>query len=124
MLKGQPRQEDHEQGCVVFIKAIRITQYVDELKRAASESVRGSWLSRRRQRRYLRRSAKKLSVVAREGDPVAAISELGDAYQARCQKGGKRTQKTELAEMMTRACQQLALGQAPEPVIPGPQVDA
>jgi hypothetical protein len=123
-LKGRPRQEDHEQGCEAFIKAIRTTQYVDELKRAASESARGSWLSSRRQRKYLLRNAKKLSVAACESDPVAAVSELGDAYQAECQAGGKRAQLTELTEMLMRACRQLALGKAPAPVIPGPQVDA
>ncbi len=123
-LKGRPRQEDHEQGCEVFIKAIRITQYVDELKRAGSESVRGSWLSTRRQRKYLLENAKKLSVAACESDPVAAISELGEAYQAECEAGGKRPEMTQLAEMLMRACRQLALGQAPAPVIAGPQVDA
>jgi hypothetical protein len=123
-LKRQPRQEDHEQGCVLFIKAIRITQYVDELKRAASQSVRGSWLGTRRQRKYLLQNAKKLSVAACEGDPVAAISELGDAYQAECQAGGQRAEITPLAEMLMRACWQLALGRVPAPVIVGPQVDA
>jgi hypothetical protein len=122
-LKGQPRQEDHVQGCAAFIRAIRITQYVDELKRAASKSVRGSWFSRR-QRKYLLQNAKKLSVAACESDPVAAIGELGDAYQAECQAGGQRAEMTELAEMLMRACRQLALGQSPAPVIPGPPVDA
>jgi len=123
-LKGQPRQEDHEQGCEAFIKAIRITQYVDELKRAASESVQGSWLARRRRRKYLLDNAKKLSVAACESDPAAAVSELGDAYLAEGQARGQRAEITELAEMLMRACRGLALGQAPAPVTRGPQVDA
>jgi hypothetical protein len=112
------------QGCVLFINAIRITQYVDELKRAASRSAQGSWLSSRRQRKYLLQNAKKLSVAACEADPGAAISALGDAYQAECQAGGQRAQMTVLAEMLMRACWQLALGHAPAPVTPGPQIEA
>ena len=37
--KGQPRQEDHEQGCEAFISAIQVMRYVDELKGSASESA-------------------------------------------------------------------------------------
>jgi hypothetical protein len=119
-LKGQPRQEDHEQGCEAFIRAIRITQYVDELKRAASRSVHGSWLSNRRRRKYLLQNARNLSVAACESDPAAAVSALGDAYQAECQARGQRPEMTELAEMLMRACRRLALGQAPAPVTPAP----
>jgi hypothetical protein len=123
-LKGRPRQSDHEQGCEAFIKAIRITQYVDELKRAASEPVQGSWLASRRRRKYLLQNARKLSVAACESDPAAAVSELGDAYLAECQARGRRAGMAELAEMLMRACRRLALGQAPAPVTRGPQVDA
>ncbi len=122
--KGHPRQEDHEQGCEAFIRAIRVMRYVDELKRSASESAvaRGrTW--RRRRRRYLRENAKKLSVAACESDPVAAISALGDLYQAECQTRGKRAklpEETEMAETLMLACQQLALGQDPVPITPPP----
>jgi len=116
--KGQPRQEDHHQGCEAFIKAIRAMRYVDELKRSASESA-GTWIRTRRRRSYVRESANKLTVAACESDPVAAISALAEFYQAECQMGGKRVktpERTEVAEMMMRACRQLALGQAPAPI--------
>jgi hypothetical protein len=96
-------------------------RYVDELKRSASESaVVWGHLWRRR---YLRESAKKLSVAACESDPVAAISALGDLYQAECQARGngvKFAERTEMAETLMRACRQLALGQDPEPITPRP----
>jgi hypothetical protein len=119
--KGQPRQEDHEQGCEAIITATRVMRYIDELKRSASESavVWGrSW-----RRRYLRENAKKLSVAACESDPVAAISALGDLYQAECQTPGKRVklaERTEMAETLMRACRQLALGQDPPPITSRP----
>ena len=115
--KGQPRQEDHEQGCEAFIRAIRVMRYVDELKRSASESAVG-WRATLR-RRYLRENAKKLSVAACESDPVAAVRALGDLYQAECQTSGrlvKSSEKKEMAETLMRACRQLALGQDPAPV--------
>jgi hypothetical protein len=120
--KGQPRHEDHEQGCEAFIRAIQVMRYVDELKRSASESAvawRPTW-----RRRYLRANAKKLSEAACASDPTAAISVLGDLYQAECQTGGKRVklpEKTEMAETLMRACQQLALGQDPAPITPCPR---
>src|SRR5215831_11158173 len=119
--KGQPRQEDHEQGCEAFTGAIRVMRYVDELKRSASESA-AVW-GRTWRRRYLRENAKKLSVAACESDPVAAISALGDLYQAECQTPGSRvrlSEKTELAETLMRACRQLALGQDPAPITSRP----
>jgi hypothetical protein len=117
--KGRPRQEDHEQGCEAFISAIRVMRYVDELKRSASESA-VAW-GRTWRRRYLRANAQKLSVAACASDPVAAISVLGDLYQAECQTRGKRVkfpERTEMAETLMRACQQLALGQDPAPITP------
>ena len=119
--KGQPRQEDHEQGCEVFITAMRVMRYVDELKRSASESA-VVW-GRTRRRRYLRENAKKLTVAACESDPVAAVSALADGYQAECQTPGNRVnlaEKTELAETLMRACRQLALGQDPAPITSHP----
>jgi len=95
-------------------------RYVDELKRSASESA-GTWTRTRRWRSYVRESAKRLSVAACEGDPVAAISALGDSYQAECETRGKRVktpEQTEMAEMLMRACRQLALGRDPEPIAP------
>ena len=115
--KGQPRQEDHKQGCEAFITAIQVTRYVDELKRSASESA-VAW-GRSWRRRYLRENAKKLTVAACESDPVAAVSALADGYQAECQTPGNRVnlaEKTELAETLMRACRQLALGQDPAPI--------
>jgi hypothetical protein len=120
--KGQPQQEDHEQGCEAFISAIRIMRYVDELKRSASESA-VAW-GRTWRRRYLRENAKKLSVAACESDPVAALRALGDLCQAECQTPGQRVklpEKTEMAETLMRACRQLALGQDPAPIIPRPR---
>ena len=121
--KGQPRQEDHEQGCGGFITAIRVMRYVDELKRAASEPDHKAWLSTRRRRKYLRENAKKLSVAACDADPVTAVRALGDLYQAKCQaraKSAKVTELTGMAEMLMRACRRLARGQLPAPIIPGP----
>jgi hypothetical protein len=118
-LKGQPRQEDHEQGCQAFIRAIRVVRYADELKRAASEPNQGGRRSNRRWRKYLLESAKKLSVAACGPDPVAAVRDLSDKYQAECQAPGTRADTTQMAEMLMRACRRLALGEAPAPIVPG-----
>jgi hypothetical protein len=118
--KGQPRQEDHEQGCEAFIRAIRAMRYVDELKRSASASA-GTWARTRRWRSYVRESAKKLSLAACASDPATAFSALAQAYEAECQIPGRRAktrQHTEMAEMLMRACRQLALGQDPGPIAP------
>jgi hypothetical protein len=96
-------------------------RYVDELKRSASESA-VVW-GRTWRRRYLRENAKKLSVAACESDPVAAVSALGDLYQAECQTRGngvKSSDKADMAETLMRACRQLALGQDPAPITPRP----
>ena len=119
--KGHPRQEDHEQGCEAFIRAMRVMRYVDELKRSASESA-GAWGATRWRRKYLRENAKKLTVAACESDPVAAISDLGVRYEAECQTGGKRVdgaEKMRMAETLMLACRQLALGQDPAPLTGG-----
>jgi hypothetical protein len=119
--KGLPRQEDHEQGCEAFIRAMRVMRYVDELKRFASVPA-GNWRRTRRRRRYLRESAKKLSEAACESDPVAALGALGAFYQAECQSGRKRVKsrdETEMAESLMRACQRLARGEEPAPIIRG-----
>jgi hypothetical protein len=115
-LRGQPRQEDHEQGCQAFITAIRMARYTDELRHAASGPNQGDWRSNRRRRKYLLGSAKKLSVAACESDPAAAVRDLGDQYQAECQAPGTPAGTTRMAEMLMRACRQLALGEAPAPV--------
>jgi hypothetical protein len=120
-LKGQPRQEDHEQGCQAFITAIRVVRYADELKRAASEPNQGGWRSNRRWRKYLLENAKKLSVAACESDPVAAIRALRDVYQAEGQTRGKLSDQRDLAETLMRACQQLVLGRDPAPITPRPR---
>jgi hypothetical protein len=119
-LKGQPRQEDHKQGCEAFIRAIRMVRYADELKRAASEPNQGSWRSNRRWQKYLLENAKKLSVAACEPDPVAAVRDLSDQYQAESRAHGARADTTRMAEMLMRACRRLALGEAPAPIISGP----
>ena len=93
-------------------------RYVDELKRSASESA-GAWGATRWRRKYLRASARKLTVAACESDPASAVSALGDRYEAECQTGGKRggeAEKMKMAEAMMLACRQLALGQDPEPL--------
>jgi hypothetical protein len=100
--------------------AIRAMRYVDELKRSASESP-AAWGRNRRRRRYLRENAKKLSVAACASDPAAALGALGDLCQAECQAPGQRVrvlEKTEMAEMLMRACRQLALGEDPAPISP------
>ncbi len=119
-LKGQPRQEDHDQGCQAFIMAIRVVRYAEELKRAASEPNQGSWRSNRRWRKYLSENAKKLSVAVCERDPVAAVRDLSDQYQAECQAPGMPADTTRMAEMLMRACRRLAGGQAPAPIVSGP----
>ena len=116
--KGQPRQEDHEQDCEVFIRAAQVMRYVDELKRSASQSA-APWGRGRRRRKYLRENAEKLSVAACTSDPVAALKTLGYLYQAECLTPGQRAkspEKTEMAEMLMRACGQLALGKDPAPI--------
>lgn len=115
-LKGQPRQEDHEQGCQAFISAIRVVRYADELKQAASEPNQGGWRRNRRWRKYLLKNAKKLSSAACESDPPAAVRDLGNQYQAECQAPGTPADLTPIAETLMRACRQLALGEAPAPI--------
>jgi len=119
-LKGQPRQEDHEQGCQAFITAIRVVRYADELKRAASEPNQGGWRSNRRWRKYMLENAKKLSVAACESDPVAAVRDLSNQCQAECQAPGTPADTARMAEMLMRACRRLAVGQAPAPIVYGP----
>ena len=116
--KGQPQQEDHEQGCEVFIRAMQVMRYVDELDRSASQSA-ALWGRGRRRRKYLRENAKRLSVAACTSDPAAELKTLGDLSQAESQTSGKRVkspEETEMADMMTRACGQLALGKDPAPI--------
>ena len=116
--KGYPRQEDHELGCEAFIRAMRVMRYVDELKRSASGSAMAGGTTRRR-RKYLRDSAKRLSVAACESDPAAAIGALGDRYQAECEMRSERvssSERTSMAETLMQACRQLALGQDPAPI--------
>jgi hypothetical protein len=119
-LKGQPRQEDHEQGCEAFITAIRIVRYADELKRAASKPNQRGWRSNRRWRKYLLKNAKKLSVVACEPDPVAMVRDLSAQYQAECEARGRPADATRMAEMLMKACRRLAVGEAPAPIVLGP----
>ena len=118
-LKGQPRQEDHEQGCQAFIKAIRVVRYADELRHAASEPNQGGWRSNRRWRKYLLENAKKLSVAACEPDPAAAVRDLSDQCATECQARGASADTTRMAEMLMRACRRLALGEAPAPIVSG-----
>jgi hypothetical protein len=117
--RGQPRQEDHEQGCENLIRAMRLMRYVDELNRSASEAGVG-W-GRTWRRRYLRENAKKLSAAACASDPIAAISALRDVYQAECQTRGKLSEKRDLAETLMRACQQMVLGRDPAPITDRPR---
>jgi hypothetical protein len=119
-LKGRPRQDDHEQGCQAFITAIRVERYADELKSAASRPNQGGRRSNRRWKKYLLENAKKLSAAACEPDPVAAVRDLSDRYQAECQARGTSAENTRTAEMLMKACQRLALGEAPAPVVSGP----
>ena len=119
-LKGRPRHEDHEQGCQAFITAVRVVRYADELKRAASEPNQGGWRSNRRWRKYLLENAKKLSVAACESDPVAAVRDLSDQYQAECRVPGTPADTTRMAEMLMRACRRLVLGEAPAPIVSDP----
>ena len=93
-------------------------RYVDELKQPASESA-GARGATRWRRKYLRDSAKKLTVAACDSDPVSAVSALGVRYEAECQTGGKRVdgaEKMKMAETLMLACRQLALGQDPAPL--------
>jgi hypothetical protein len=93
-------------------------RYVDELKRSAVQSA-ALWGRGRRQRKYLRENAKKLSSAACTSDPVTALGTLGDLYQAECETPGqpvKSPEKAEMAKMLMRACEQLALGKDPAPI--------
>jgi hypothetical protein len=119
-LKSQPRQEDHEQGCQAFIRAIRVVRYADELKRAASEPNQGGWRRNRRWRKYLLENSKKLSVAACECDPIAAVRDLSSQYRAEYEAPGTRADTTQMAEMLMRACRRLALGETPAPIVSGP----
>ena len=119
-LKGQPRQEDHEQGCQAFIRAMRVVRYADELRHAASEPHQGGWRRNRRWRKYLLKNARKLSVAACESDPPAAVRDLSNQYQAECQAPGAPADMTRMAETLMRACRQLAVGEAPAPIVSSP----
>jgi hypothetical protein len=118
-MKGQPRQEDHEQGCEEFTTAVRMTRYADQLKRAASEPNQGGWRSNRRWRKYLLENAKHLSTAACQSDPVGALRLLSDRYQAICQAPRSAADTTRMAEMLMKACQRLAVGESPAPVVSG-----
>jgi len=119
-LKGHPRQEDHEQGCQMFIIAMRVVRYADELRQAASGPTQGDWRRNRRWRKYLLSNAKKLSAAACESDPPAAVRDLGHQYQAECQAPGTPADVTRMAEALMRACRQLAQGEAPAPIVSSP----
>jgi hypothetical protein len=116
-LKAQPRQEDHEQGCQAFITAIRTVRYADELKQAASEPDQSGWRRNRRWRKYLLKNAKMLSVAACESDPPTAVRNLSDHYEAEGQAPRTRADVTRMAETLMRACRQLAVGEAPAPIV-------
>jgi hypothetical protein len=100
----------------MFIRAIRVVRYADELKQAASEPNQGNWRRNRRWRKYLLENARKLSAAACESDPPAAVRDLGNHYQADCQAPGTPADTTRMAETLMRACRQLALGEAPAPI--------
>jgi hypothetical protein len=119
-LKGQPRQEDHEQGCQAFITAIRVVRYADELKLAAAQPSQGGWRRNRQWRKYLLKNVKTLSVAACESDPPAAVRNLSNQYQAECQAPGTPADMTRMAETLMRACRQLAVGEAPAPIVSSP----
>ena len=104
----------------MFIRAVRVVRYADELKHAASEPNQGGWRSNRRWRKYLLENAKKLSVAACESDPVAAVRDLSNHYQAECQVPGTPADTTRMAEMLMRACRRLVRGEAPAPIVAGP----
>lgn len=118
-LTGQPRQEDHEPGCQTFSTAIQVAQYAGELKQAGSQPNQGDWRRNRRWRKYLHENAKKLSVAACESDPAATVGGLSNQYQAECQAPGTPADTTLMAEMLMMACQQLAAGEAPAPILSG-----
>ena len=89
-------------------------RFVEELKRAASETEgRGS----RRRRRYLHDGAKELSAAACADDPILAVGSLADKYEDEYEKGAKQA---DAAEMLSRACQDLARGKDPGPITPIP----
>jgi hypothetical protein len=97
---------------------MQVMRYVDELNRSASQSA-ALWGRGRRRRRYLRENAKQLTVAACTSDPGAALKTLGDLYQAECEEPGQRgksPEKTEMAEMLMKACGQLILGKDPAPI--------
>jgi hypothetical protein len=97
---------------------MQVMRYVDELDRSASQSA-ALWGRGRRRRKHLRENAKRLSTAACTSDPAAALKTLGDLYQAESQTSGKRVkppEETEMAEMLMRACGQLALGKDPAPI--------
>ena len=87
-------------------------RYAKELQQAASEATgRGS------ARQYLQKSAKDLAAAACAGDPARAVERLAKDYKAGCEKGAKQA---EAAEMLMRACEALARGKDPAPIIPAP----
>ena len=120
MAKGHPRQEDHEQGCEAFIRAMRIMRYVNELNRSASKSAAAPGITSRR-RRYLRKNAKKLTVAACAADPAAAIGALGDSYQA---GGEKRREPADMADMLMLACRSWRWGRVQRPLPSRPPADS
>jgi hypothetical protein len=108
---GQPWQEDHEQGCEFFSRALQVMRYVKELKRAASEPESQS--ASRGERRYLQKRVKEISAAACADNPILAISVLAHKYAAECETNTKRA-KT--ADMLMQACQALVQGKDPAPI--------
>jgi hypothetical protein len=111
----RPQQEDHTKGCQRFYIAVQIMRYVDELERAAPELERPtSRIDRRRQRILLHDSVREMSAAACADDPVLAIGRLADQYAAETKKGAE---PDDIAEILMHACQALADGGRPEPII-------
>lgn len=108
----RPQQKDHKEGCEYFRIAAKVMQYAEGLQAAASDPIGGdASRSGREQRRYLQRSAKKLSEAACTGNPVSAVEVLAEGYGAEWVKGADLA-----AKMLMQACRQLAQGLDPEPI--------
>jgi hypothetical protein len=115
---GRPQHEDHQPGCEFFVNAVQVMRYAEELQRTASEPTnQGASRNDRRHRQYLQKIAKKLSAAACGGDPVQTVMNLAAKCAAEYEKGTKQAGD---AEIVMKACQALAQGKDPAPIIPSP----
>jgi hypothetical protein len=102
-------EADHLLGsrCEVFIRALQVMRYAEELRRAVSAGAD------RKQRRRLKKAAEDFSTVACADDVQYQVSRLAHAYEGDWAPGARRDATD---EMLWLACTALFQGEDPAPI--------